>query len=59
MRQVVGSGGCAGVGDGNAIKWGCDDHCTTINVIKFINFFLKNIKVEKNNGDPFHGVDFH
>ena len=25
-----------GVGDGNAIKWGCDDHCTTINVIKFI-----------------------
>ena len=21
--------------DGNAIKFGCDDHCTTINVIKF------------------------
>ena len=25
-----------GVWDGNAIKFGCDDHCTTINVIKFI-----------------------
>ena len=26
-----------GVGwDGNTIKLGCDDHCTTINVIKFI-----------------------
>ena len=24
------------VWDGNAIKFGCDDHCTTINVIKFI-----------------------
>ena len=36
MRQVGGVGGCAGVWDGNAIKLGCDDHCTTINVIKFI-----------------------
>ena len=26
--------GWAGVWDGNAIKFGCDDHCTTINVIK-------------------------
>ena len=25
-----------GVWDGNAIKLGCDDHCTTIKVIKFI-----------------------
>ena len=33
MRQV-GSG--LGVWDGNAVKLGCDDHCTTINVIKFI-----------------------
>ena len=36
MRQL---GGCADtlrVWDGNAIKFGCDDHCTTINVIKFI-----------------------
>ena len=24
------------VWDGNAIKSGCDDHCTTTNVIKFI-----------------------
>ena len=26
------------VWDGNAIKFGCDDHCTTINVIKFIEY---------------------
>ena len=25
-----------GVWDGNAIKFGCNDGCTTINVIKFI-----------------------
>ena len=25
-----------GIRDGNAIILGCDDHCTTINVIKFI-----------------------
>ena len=29
MRQV-------GVWDRNAIKLGCDDHCTNINIIKFI-----------------------
>ena len=29
-------GDALGVWDGNAIKSGCDDHCTTINVIKFI-----------------------
>ena len=26
-----------GVWDGNAIKLGCDDYCTTINVIKLSN----------------------
>ena len=36
MRQVGGGGDALGVWDGNAIKSGCDDHCTTINVIKFI-----------------------
>ena len=25
-----------GFGNGTAIKFGCDDHCTTINIIKFI-----------------------
>ena len=25
-----------GVWDGNVIKFGCDDGCTTINIIKFI-----------------------
>ena len=24
------------VWDGNAVKLGCDDHCTNINIIKFI-----------------------
>ena len=32
MRQV---GGCT-EGLGNAIKFGCDDRCTTIHAIKFI-----------------------
>ena len=36
MRQVRGWGNTLRVWDGNAIKFGCDDHCTTINVIKFI-----------------------
>ena len=31
-----------GVWDGNAIKLGCDDHCATINAIKFIEY--KKIK---------------
>ena len=34
-------GGGWGVWDGNATKLGCDDRCTTINVIKFI--VLKNL----------------
>ena len=29
-------GEALGVCDGNAVKFGCDDHCTSINVIKFI-----------------------
>ena len=29
-----GVGGCTGVWNGNAIKLGYDDHCTTINVTK-------------------------
>ena len=31
-----GVGDGLGFWDGNAIKLGCDDQCTTINVIKFI-----------------------
>ena len=38
-RQV---GGWAWGLDGNAIKLGCDDHCTTINVIKFIELKDRN-----------------
>ena len=36
MRQVGGWGYALGVWDGNAIKFGCDDSCTTVNVIKYI-----------------------
>ena len=36
MRQGGGVGDALRVQDGNAIKFGCDDCCTTINVIKFI-----------------------
>ena len=35
MRQVEGWGNVLGVWDGNAIKFGCDGRCTSINVIKF------------------------
>ena len=31
--------GWPGVWDGNAVKLGCDDGCTTISVIKFIELF--------------------
>ena len=37
-------GGGGGVWDGNAVKLGCDDCCTTINVIKFIT---KSKKLKK------------
>ena len=36
MRQVVEWGDALRVWNGNAIKFGCDDCCTTIYVIKFI-----------------------
>ena len=35
-KETGWGGGWAGVWDENAIKLGCDDCCTTINVIKFI-----------------------
>ena len=35
-KQVVGEGMDWGVGDGNAEKLGCEDHWTTMNIIKFI-----------------------
>ena len=34
-ETVGGQGDALGLWDGNAIKLDCDDHCTTINVIKF------------------------
>ena len=45
MRQVGGWEDRLGVWDENAIKLGCDDHCTSINVIHS----LSNIKKEQNN----------
>ena len=34
MRQVGGWGDALGVWVGNVVKFGWDDHCTTINVIE-------------------------
>ena len=36
MRQVRGWGDVLKVWDGHAVKFGCNDCCTPINVIKFI-----------------------
>ena len=33
MRQVGGWGDGLGIWNGNAVKLGCDDYCTTINVV--------------------------
>ena len=41
MRQVAGWGDALRVWDGNAVKSGCDDCFTPINVVKLINYFLK------------------
>ena len=38
-RWLGGWGDVLGLWDGNAIKFGCDDHCTSINVIKFTEEF--------------------
>ena len=37
MVQFGGWGNALGLWDGNAIKLGCDDHCTTINVINSLS----------------------
>ena len=37
MKQVGGLGDALGIWDGNAIKMGCGDHCTTINVINLLS----------------------
>ena len=47
--ERLGGGGMLGVWDGNVIKLGCDDHCTTTNVINS----LSNIK---NNKKKIHDV---
>ena len=36
MRRGAGGWNALRVWDGNAVKFGCDDRCTTINAIKFI-----------------------
>ena len=43
MRQVVGCKDAERVWDGNAIKFGCDDCGTPINVIKFIEQLKKDL----------------
>ena len=44
MRQVGRWGDLLGIWDGSAIKLGCDDHCTTINVINSLSNLKKEIK---------------
>ena len=39
--SLRGAGDGLEVRDGNAIKLGCDNHCTTISVIKFIELKIK------------------
>ena len=39
---MAGGGNEPGVWDGTPIKLGYDDHCTTINVIEFIELKNKN-----------------
>ena len=46
MRQVGGWGDVLGVWDGSAIKLGCDDHCTTINVINSLSNLKKRNKTQ-------------
>ena len=47
-----------GVWDGNAIKLKCDDCCTTINVIKFIELRKKTINAVEGmeKREPYHTV---
>ena len=44
-RDRLGVGDALRVWDGNAVKIGCDDCCTPINVIKFIKYLEKKKKV--------------
>ena len=46
MRQFGGRGNGLGFWDGNAIKLGCDDYCTTINVINSLSN-IKNTAIKK------------
>ena len=43
LKEMDWRGGVSelGIWDGNAIKLGCDDHCTTISVKKFIELKYK------------------
>ena len=55
MRQVGGQGDSLGVWDGNAIKLGCDDCRTTINVIKF----KKNVQKKRRCGTYIYTKDYY
>ena len=41
LRQVEGCRDALKVWDGYAVKFGCDDYCTPINVINFIKYKKK------------------
>lgn len=45
QRGQVEGEGWTGFGDGNVLKLGRDDGCTTINIIKYIRLILKYLKI--------------
>ena len=50
FEKWQGGRGRLGVWDGNVLKLGCDDGCTTINIIKFIALKKKEMIPEKIKG---------
>ena len=52
-----------GIWDGNVLKLGCDDSCTTINIIKFIDKNKKNFDTSLYHIEAillmFYSVSFH
>ena len=45
----------AGVWDGHVVKLGCDDGCPTINIVKFMEFQQKQIKIKLKNNESRDG----
>ena len=56
QRKQVGGTHRLGVWHGNAVKLSCDDHCTTINVMKLIQYFKKKKIRERTEIDTIRNV---